>query len=635
MRRPLLAACVLLLAVAVPAPAQEGQETVVARSGTTEMTFHAARGTACVGLRTRGEGGTVECGEVPLGRLDAQLATRGTFVAGAVPAGTASVEVEYADGGRVRANTTTGSAYRGRYAGKLVFFIVDAAAAHPGPDEQPMLVRRFDAAGALIGAAGDGYDAGHVGAPVTLLRKGPTHVTAVATRGFAPSILQLDRVESRVCLAVEHGRGSGETACQITGPGPIALQLQPQPQCGRRGTIIHGFAGPDTSTVRLTLGSGRSIRVATTDISVLGTAARGVAVEVPPGEAVRHAQAFDRNGRRLGEQSIAAPPSARRCDTGITAGLFLFGAAYAFDQSRPAAPPEGHQVAMQGALGSRLVLRDEADDYLCLGVDTLAADRGDCIVPSPEPYFPDFDEAATPQRSAAAGIVPPGAAAVRVVFAGREPVTAAIGEGGEYGGRYRGHLRFFLAEVTGRHEVEAVETVGANGELLTRLPGSRLDDPPVRTFARRRGVRIFGVRSTFRVKFPGRRLETHRSSCFGFALPGEPASHELCSFSPGGLTMTGRVSCSPRTGAVMGAVTKRLRGVRLVLAGGGVIASQAVRVPRSLGGGRLWLARIPAGARVTRVRVLGRLPRAPRRRSFAYDVADPAHQCGYVLDPTF
>lgn len=228
----------------------------------------------------------------------------------------------------------------------------------------------------------------------------------------------------------------------------------------------------------------------------------------------------------------------------------------------------------------------------------------------------------TATSTATAGLVPPGAAAVRLVFGGGKPVTAAISDGGEYTGAYRGHVRFYLATAAGRRRVTEVQTLDARGRLVSVTPGPDAGPGALREVARGRGHRILGARYTFRFKSPGERLSTQRATCFVVATRRERASRDDCMplFGP---FRIGRVACSPRRGLIVG----KGRGARLQLAGGGTISSRAIAVPRRLGGGRLWLLEIPAGARVKRLRVGGKWQ--------PYPVPPPRRQCGYALDPTF
>lgn len=642
MRRPLIALAVLLC-LAPPAAAQEENAVVVARHGAVELAAHDDSRSLCMDLRgERGEAGT--CGN-PLTPYEGGVVVlddgERRFVGGAVPSrdGTASVEVEYADGDRARASTIAGEAYTGRFRGRVVFFIAETTAARPEPEEEPVLVRRFDAAGKLIGAAPGGHEGGTVAGPRTVYRRAGTAVAATATRSFAPSVLQVDRLERRVCLSIEHRDGSGSGGnCTGTGPAYPGLELHTDRPCGR-GAVVHGFAAPDAAVLEVTLGSGRRRRVPTYDLTDLGTAARAVVYVAPLREAVRRARALDEAGAEVGEQAIGAAPAQRCGQHGGSSSSF---SVFHRDTTgiETAAPADGQQVALAGAGGSRLLLRDEGEDHLCVGVGELAAGKHDCMVPPPSPFFPAFDVDTGAERTAVGGIAPAGAAIVRIVLAGGRKVDAVLGDGGDYTGRFRGHLRFFLAETPGRRGVMAIETYDALGNLVSALPGPGAETPPPRTFARRGGVRIFGSRYDFRIKLPEERVQRIRGTCIGMAMGSERPSAHACGYV-GPYNFSGRVACSPRLGVMMGRLTGAMRGVRVTLADGRTIASQTVRIPRRLGGGRVWVLTIPRAARIVRLRYLGQRPRLGRHgprpaAAGRYALPSPAAQCGYALpDPTF
>lgn len=549
-----------------------------------------------------------------------------SFAGGAVAAeGTATVELEYARGDRVRGNVTGGEGYAGRHRGRLAFFLIETTGVARdqefGEPEEPFLVRRFDAGGTLTGAAAGGGDPAPALPPRTLRRHRGLRVDAVATRQFVPSALRLDRTEVAVCVEAHHPGGGVTTGpCAGDGPARSGFRLLPRRGCGRVGTIVHGFATPETVAVELTLGSGRRIRRATFDVSELGTPARAVAAVAPVGEAVRSVRGVDANGRTVHREPVGAAPSLRSCDGGMWSGLYAFG----FDDG-PVATSGPEQLVAGSAPGPRLLARDDGE-HLCWGIDSSTGRDARCSVPPPEDDHLWPLVRRTGAHTAAAGLVPVGAAAVRIVFDGRETVTAAISDGGEYAGPYRGHVRFFLASASGRRRVTELQTLDAAGNLLTVTPGDDAFAGTPRTFARRGGLRIFAARYSVRFKSEGQRLQTDTGTCFGVAAGRRRVSRQAC-MPLAGSFRTGFVSCSPRVGVLMGKATRRAPDATLQLAGGGAIRSRAIRVPKRLGGGRLWLLRIPAHARGLRLRV--------GRQTSDYPIAAPRRQCGYTLEPAF
>ena len=643
----LFVALLLVLLAAVPADAQDG--ATVARNGDVQLLVHDdgddgdERRSLCLDLRVNDDDASGTCGTAPTGRMSSLTLGATTpsrsFFGGAVPAaGTAEIELEFGRGERVRARTVVGEAYTGDFAGQVAFFLaettgVQRAPTRDGDQDEPVLIRRFDVEGNLIGASSASEEGGPtIAGPQTLKRVSGLTVTASASRRFAPSVIQLDRTETVVCLNVQRAtEGGGGGTCAGTGPALPRLALVPQRECGR-GLLMTGFTGPEVKAVELTLGSGRRMRTDTLDVSALGTPARAVVALVPPGQAARSARALDAAGKVVDTQSLLTAPVPRRCEDGNGGWLALYG-------HSPTALPsaEAGQVVAGAAPGPRLVARDDGD-HLCLGIDDFASDAHECLVPPPETDFPQQIERRTAAYSAVAGLVPHGAATVRVVFEGGVRVNAEISEGGDYAGRYGGHVRFYLAHTAPGRSLELIETFDAAGNLLSSLPGPDAGASRPRTVARGRGYRVTASRYDFRFKFPGQPTERSRGTCFSLAFRGRSPDPSHCMPLEHGFVL-GEVSCSPRRGAVVGHMTKGLRGVRFELAGGGHIDARIIRVPRRLGGGRLWLLDIPPRARVARLRYIGRLPKerfGPRPQKVrAYPLPAPRRQCGYALDVTF
>lgn len=640
----LVVAALLVLLAAVPAHGQGG--ATVARNGGVELQVRDdqdEREGLCLDLRLGEEDTAGSCGSAPTTRMSSLTLSGDSrsrrFIGGAVPAGgTFEVELEFARGEKVRARTVEGEAYTGQFTGKLAFFLAETTGAQraPSPDgdgDDPVLIRRFDAQGNLIGASSGAQEEGPtIAGPKVIERVGDVTVRAVARREFAPSVIQLDRTETMVCLSLDSPRGGGSGTCTgAGGPAILPLLLSPERTC-RRGMLVTGFAGPEVRTVELTLGNGRRVRTGTLDVSSLGTPARAVVVLVKPGQAVRSARALDAAGKVVDTQVLAAAPVPRRCGYGLTGWLALYGGIF---DPPPSAEPG--QVVTGSAPGPRLVAREEGD-LLCLGIDGFGADGHQCLLPPPEDEYPQPIERRTAAYSAVAGLVPAGAATVTAVFEGGQRVAATISEGGEYGGRYRGHVRFYLAHAGAGKRLERVETHDAAGNLFSSIPGEDGGTGEQRTVHRGRGYRIVGTRFDVRFKLPGERAERFRGTCVALAFGGRAPDLDHCSPVEQGLVL-GEVSCSPHRGVLIGQMTEGLRGVRFELRGGGRIDARVVRVPKRLGGGRIWVLDVPPGARVARLRYLGKMPKerfTPQHaRVRPYPLPAPRRQCGYLLDITF
>ena len=640
--RLLFVALLVLLATA-PAHAQD-DGAVVARHGDAQLLVKDEEGDEtglCLDLRVGESDVSGSCGN-PLRRPSTMLVSTTTrtrsLTGGAVPAGgTVEVELEFARGERIRARTVTGEAYSGRLAGKLAFFLIDTTTVQRPPDEdgdqdEPVLIRRFDANGKLIGASGGGFSDHVIAGPQALTASRGLKISAVATRVFAPSVLQLDRTETSVCLRVrrdDHGGSSGP--CSTPGPALPTLEVVPQRECAR-GTLVYGFVSPRIARVEVVLGNGRRVSARMFDVSELGTSARAAVLVVPVGMAVRSARALDAAGRVAQTQDLHAAPAHRRCAKG--AGSFV---AFGYSTTMSGDLAQGGQVAAGAAPGPQLLARDEGD-HLCLGIGGFGEGESECVIPPPETEFAQMIERTTPQYTALGGLVPAGVHSVRVTFDGRTVVNAAIGDGGAYDGKYRGHVRFYLAHSGPGRRITNVETFDAAGTLLSALPGPGAQGGKRQTIARGRGFSVYASRYDFRFKFPGTELERSRGTCFGLAPAGHTPRPEDCTPVSHPIT-TGAVWCSPRRGAMMGQMTAGSRGAVFELAGGGTIRSRTIRVPRRLGGGRLWLLEIPPRARVKRLRYLGRLPSHPFGPAMArvrdFPLPPPRRQCGYALDLIF
>ena len=150
--------------------------------------------------------GSSSCGSGPWRARRSALVTLSendrVVVAGAVPAAIARAEAELADGRRVAFDTVAGPGYRGRYAGRLRFFLAPVPLTDSRDEEAGGLVavRFFDAAGALQGIAAGRREGRQVGRTRRLLRQrargASITVTAVVQRRLASTPLSLDRFET-------------------------------------------------------------------------------------------------------------------------------------------------------------------------------------------------------------------------------------------------------------------------------------------------------------------------------------------------------------------------------------------------------------------------------------------------------
>ena len=598
-----------LLVLAAPASAAE-----VARIDGAHLDARDDRGSGlCMELRTGdgfSGGGSSTCGRAPVrahrSTLIAWVADDKLLTAGAVPASVTRAEAELVDGRRVAFDTVAGPGYRGRYAGKLRFFLAELPLADPSDDETGglLVVRFYGADGTLQGAgAGD-----RLGAPigrrkVVLRERGGRRsitVRAGVVRRHAPTPTALDRFEDMSCLFVSsresRSQSSGSSMCREPGPNRPALQVFPDPGCGPVRTVLSGFVGDAVSAVRLRLGSGRVRDVPVRTLrGAQGEPQRYVAAAVPRGEAIRSISAVGaEEGYELGE-----PPGGLPCVP--QGGAFAVSYYSNLFDGTPRPPGPDEQVAAEAG-GHRLLVRDAEAERLCAGVDRLQADGSDCALPAVNGENA-FGMASAGMISA---VLPAEVARVRLP-GGREVETVA----GGYSGRYAGHVRFLLAE--GKVGItDRVVLLDAAGGVIGRLPvfdpDADSEEPvagPVR-LAAGRGWRLEAARYAY-------------GSCVSLRLKGD---HGSCLFDvPEADGALAAVGCSPRIAVIAGVLERGSPAVRAVLRGGRTVRARTVRVPRRFGGGRAWVLTIPRGARVEALRF--------DARRFTFPLLPAADQCGY------
>jgi hypothetical protein len=560
-----------------------------------------------------GGGGSGTCGQAPWrqgrSQLIAWVSGSELVVAGAVPATVTRAEAELQDGRRVAFDTVAGPRYRGRYAGRLRFFVTAMRAADPRDDEAGGLVAvRFSGAdGTLQGIAGaNQYEGTRVGRRRVLLRERARGrsitVMSETQRRVAPAPGALDRIEDLTCLVTRsrrrEGGGGGSTLCHEPGPNRPAMLVVPDQGCGGLRTVVSGFVGDAVTAVRLKLGSGKVREVRTrTLLDRQGGAHRYLAAAVPRGEALRSISAVGADAA----YAIGEPPSGLAClpDT----GLFAI-ASYLFESGSGGAarPPAGDEQVAVEAEGHRLLVRDAEADRLCAGLDRLLADGSDCALPAVH----GEDVLAMAREGFVSAVLPAEVARVRLPD-GREVPTLE----GAYGGRYAGKVRFLLARARtgGDARFRLLDSAGALIGTLRVFDPSALDEAPVAGPVRLAAGRGWTLSA-----------ERHRYGTCTFLTVG--GDEQFCF---GGLPemeeVYAAVSCSPRVAVMTGPLPRRSRVVRAVLRGGRTVRARVVAVPRRFGGGRAWVLALPRRARVKALRLDGRNVRFP--------LLPAAEQCGY------
>lgn len=414
MLRSALLVLVLLLVPAAPAAAQVVAGTPPGLTARTEG------GKLAVTLTVPGAEPVTETGPTPRWLDEVVMATvfkdGEVYVGGAVSAAAASVEIGFERDQLIRVPVTAG------------FFVGQVTSIDT--DDNPNSIRSFDAAGALLGVA----DSPEESRSAEILRRGRVRFRAEVTSQLDPVALAPEHRSERLCLFIRVAHGDGEElTCREQ---PEVVSLAGYVGCGRTPTTLAGFVPARTRRLDLLLGSGRTVRV-TPRTAPLGQPGAIALAVLPRGEAIRRATARDATGRVLDRATLQVAPPFRRC----TRPLERWTGQGDGRPPRLGRPP-GAQLASALASdgGPQLLARDEGD-RLCVGLDALDRDGGDCFLPR----FSGRSSAFTIEQGAVIGVVPAQVAAVEIFFVGGGHIIAPALPGIDYSGRYRDVVNFVLA----------------------------------------------------------------------------------------------------------------------------------------------------------------------------------------------
>jgi hypothetical protein len=563
----------------------------------------------------------LEGGEPPVWPDDATIATASVetsgsstlvYFGGAVTAEAAAVELTFKGGVAVRVPTVAGEAYAGREAGRVRFFLGEATLAED-TDDDPELVRLFDAAGAVIGVP---RRSPLPSQSVRVLRRRIGHALVRAWVRLGTEVSPLpgapEHREERLCteVGVQSVGDEPSVACQDL---DVPLEIGGRRGCGRVPTTLAGFVPTGTDRLDVTLGSGRRVGVAARSIP-FGRPGRMVATFLPRGEAIRSATALAADGRVLARGAVRVAPPDRRCGTDYRYDDWSF---YGDLEERPGLPPETEEAATLGAGGPRLLVRDSGE-RLCLGIDTLDLNGLDCSAP-PTGGDDSDDLYADAERGLVAGVFPARVAMVELAFLGgartRVPAVAATG----YTGRYRDAVHFVLAAVpAGRFVIEATLLDGAGRWLGTAYVSGPDDDRA-----------LVGRPSTI-LRAGSSRLVTGT-----FSTPLEPKRRGRCiaiddedCLDSGGIpteanSVNVRVRCDRRRTVVFGVARHGVSRVDIMLAGGRRVQAKVA----AFGAQKVYLAALGPRIAVTGVHFTG--GPATNGHTFVLPGRAPADQCGY------
>lgn len=623
MRRALPAAVLLACALIGPASAQQGSQehaaTEVARSGDAVLYVGDDADTSehlCLRLSVA-QGNSSSCGYGP--EVPEQIATielgRGAagegpgWVGGATHPSVARVEVEMTDGNRVATDTVTNDAYKGTRAGRIRFFLRDV----PGV---PDVVRGYAADGRLVGI---GDASGHSGRTIRsdeVLSSPGLTVRVELQSVIEPSPLQLDRRSQHLCIRVTEDSGSSSTCAGRTDPSS-PLMLESTEGCHPRRSVLHGLVAKEGASLSLLLGSGRRITLPVHQLPQgYDFPLAAVASPLPRGEAVRSVALLDASGNRIAAQKAGLAPGGLRCASGRHSGSVSLGYA-PVDLGSPS--QDGAHAAVEAG-GHRLMVADRGDQ-LCNGFDEL-------VLCELAPVLPPFG-IALQQAGMVWAVLSRHVMAVDLVGTDGTTARHSTSEGPGYKGQYAGKVRFLLVSAPGRYK--RVRLLDAEGRDLGGAGVLNVDPRPAQKMRQVVSGRGWAITAGVYARNFGATGElVSQSSCLGIRLRGKdvPAPWGDCRvlvsrFDP---RIAGEVLCSPRTAILFGALPEGTRGVEFRTSSGRRITGRVGRLPRSLGGHRVWGAAVPRSARLVSVKFRGG-KRAP------FTMMPPSKQCGYYVYP--
>ena len=412
--------------------------------------------------RSRYAGGA--CGGEPRALREPMISTEGNrLVWGFVAPEVASVEIVTTRGRHVGTPTTAGPRYRGRYAGKVRFFLIET---RPTRRDGLLYLRLLDANGDLLAAVNAVFTERSNRVGSTRVARGGTAgarwtLRAWTTRELVPLPGDEERVVTRRCVSTSLSSRARNAPPQTSSDTcddpdyPLPLDLAVQRTCGPVGIQIAGLADPGVRLLAV-LGDGSRRRVALHSLPRRFGGRRAFALMLAPQVALRELVAIEGGRRDLQIGGLA--PGVFDCPDSSSG--YLLGV--------PVSPPP------LGPGPPALRLRDEGV-LLCATLGLPDPARNDCGRPPLDAerswILTHSDDIAT----TVAGVVSPDVGSVTVLLKGGQRQTVPTATDAAYAGRYRDLIRTFSISIPGRQEVRRVVLYGLDGK---RLYSTRSYTPP-------------------------------------------------------------------------------------------------------------------------------------------------------------
>lgn len=447
------------------------------------------------------------------------------------------------------------------------------------------------------------------------------------TRELRPTPLEPERRVEVRCLSLvvasKHGDRTGSGGpCDDGGAFAVTpLAVEPNVSCGIGVGIAVLVRAPVRSAV-VVLGDGSR---RTVPLHAVGGAkgARGGAVVVEPGMAVRRVEGLGAGGGVLRSSTLATAPVRPDCKgfgLGSSSGWTSYGTFGDLFGDHPHAAPHTARAIDSGA-------------QICVAVDRAPRPPLDCDLPPIAPEDASLWAPEVPGGQYLYGLVPVEVTAARVTFTdGTTQVVPATPIPG-YAGQYASTTAQIALDVVAPKVVRSSALLDGGGRVLGRAQTLGPLDYVVGASTTLRpaadGLPALRARS---VSFTyGRQKFAYTCVKFGATSTMDDCMLSVAEGSYGVQTVTVSVPCAPRRTIVLAALRRATDRLVVRTRDGREVVAGNLRLPAAAGaaaGRSVALAVLGPREAVTGLRLRGR---APRKIQARYPAA--AEQCGYADQP--